>query len=201
MWGFHLGEWCTEGYLPQNGRNIYFIAANNIWGNFVVLRTLFCHLGEIVIVFKWKKRQGIFLNCITKSYKLSGLNNVSLFVRSSVGQKSEHGVPGFSAQGLRRWNQSVSWAEFLPGTQGPLPRSHGCWENAVICGCITEVTDFFLTIGQGLFWALRLLTTFVTWLSPSSKAALANLSSQLSLTLRRAMSLLRIYLIRSLPFE
>lgn len=73
MWGFHLGEWCMEGYLPQDGRNIYFIASNNIWGNFIVLRTLFCHLGEIVTVFKWKTTGYIFFNCATKSYKLSGL--------------------------------------------------------------------------------------------------------------------------------
>lgn len=125
-----------EGSLPQNGRNIYFIAPNNTWGNFIVLRTLFCHLGKVGTVFKWKKTGYIFY-CVMKSYKLSGLENASLFVCSSAGQKSEHGVTGFSAQGLRRWNQSVSWAEFPPGPQGPLSRPHGCWKNAVICGRIT----------------------------------------------------------------
>lgn len=70
MWSFHLEEWCMEemgdfGWRStlQNGRNIYLIASNNIWGNFISKcweqLILSCHLGEIVIYFfKWKKREG-----------------------------------------------------------------------------------------------------------------------------------------------
>lgn len=147
MWAFRLGEWCAEGYLPQNGRTIYFTAPNNTGENFIVLRTLFCHLGKIVTVFKWKKTGYIFKLCNNVWQTQWLKKNVSLFVRSAAGQRSEHGVTVFSARCLRRWNQSVSWARFLPGAQGPLPRPHGCWKNAVICGSVTEVPDLVLTIG------------------------------------------------------
>ena len=48
----------------------------------------------------------VSFRCLIKYYKLAAKNNAHILAHGSGGQKSGHGVAGFSAQGLTRLKSS-----------------------------------------------------------------------------------------------
>ena len=68
------------------------------------------------------------------------------YLTVSMGQESQHGLAGSSAQDLARVQLRCQWVNSCLGL-GLFPSSD-CWQNSFSCGCRMEVPIFSLAISQ-----------------------------------------------------